>query len=89
MASLAGAGLLALGLLVAWQLGLRSELALVLWGWVMNASVVVMALTFAATARWAPLRGFDLWLTVSGPGRPWRPTRRCYGVCGGWCSSGR
>jgi hypothetical protein len=57
-------GLLALGLLVAWQLGRRSELALVLWGWVMNASVVVMALTFAATARWAPLRGFDLWLTV-------------------------
>ncbi len=29
----------------------------------MNASVVVMALTFAATMRWAPLRGFDLWLT--------------------------
>ena len=26
--------------------------------------LVVMALTFAATARWAPLRGFDLWLTV-------------------------
>lgn len=35
-----------------------------LWGWVMNASVVVMALTFAATMRWAPLSGFDLWLTA-------------------------
>ena len=57
-------GTLAVGLLVAWQLRRRSELTLVLWGWVMNASVVVMALTFAATARWAPLRGFDLWLTA-------------------------
>lgn len=57
-------GTLAAGLIAAWQLGRRSELALVLWGWVINASVVVMALTFAATARWAPLRGFDLWLTA-------------------------
>lgn len=57
-------GLLALGLLVARQLDRQSELALVLWGWVMNASVVAMALTFAAAMRWAPLRGFDLWLTL-------------------------
>ena len=30
----------------------------------MTASVGAMALTFAATERWAPLRGFDLWLTA-------------------------
>ena len=55
---------LAVGIFVGWQLRRRSEVTLVVWGWVMNASVVVMALTFAATARWAPLRGFDLWLTA-------------------------
>jgi hypothetical protein len=54
---------LAVGVFVGRQLGRRSELTLALWPWVMNASVVVMALTFAATMRWAPLRGFDLWLT--------------------------
>lgn len=55
---------LAVGLFVGWQLARRSEAALVVWTWVMNASVAVMALTFAATLRWAPLRGFDLWLTA-------------------------
>ena len=55
---------LAVGVLVGWQLGRRSELTLVVWSWVMNASAVVMALTFAATARWAPLGAFDLGLTA-------------------------
>jgi hypothetical protein len=55
---------LAVGLFVGWQLGRRSEVTLVVWGWVMNASVVVMAVTFAATMRWAPLGGFDLGLTA-------------------------
>jgi hypothetical protein len=55
---------LAVGVFVGWRLARRSELTLVLWSWVMNASVVVMALTFAATTRWAPLRGFDLRLTA-------------------------
>jgi|JI10StandDraft_1071094.scaffolds.fasta_scaffold628852_2 hypothetical protein len=49
----------------AWRrLSRRDATALVVWSWVMAASVVVMALTFAATERWAPLRGFDRWLTA-------------------------
>lgn len=55
---------LAVGVAVASLLARRSEVTLVLWTWVMNASVVVMALTFAATARWAPLGRFDLALTA-------------------------
>ncbi len=49
----------------AWRrLSRRDATTLLLWSWVMTASVVVMALTFAATERWMPLRGFDLWLTA-------------------------
>ncbi len=49
----------------AWrQLSRRDATALVVWSWVMVASVVAMALTFAATERWMPLRGFDRWLTL-------------------------
>ena len=55
---------LAVGATVAALLARRSEVTLVLWTWVMNASAVVMALTFAATARWAPLHRFDLGLTA-------------------------
>ena len=55
---------LAVGVFVGRRLARRSAATLVVWGWVMNASALVMALTFAATERWAPLRGFDLWLTA-------------------------
>lgn len=49
----------------AWRrIARRDGAALVLWSWVMAASVAVMALTYAATERWAPLRGFDLGLTA-------------------------
>lgn len=55
---------LAVTALAGWRLARRDEAALVLWSWVMVASVGAMALTFAATMRWMPLRGFDLGLTV-------------------------
>ena len=49
----------------AWRrLSRRDATALVVWSWVMIASVGAMALTFAATERWMPLRGFDLGLTA-------------------------
>jgi hypothetical protein len=63
--SLARAALtLAVGAFVWRRLRARSEATLVVWPWVMNASAAVMALTFLATERWMPLRGFDLWLTA-------------------------
>lgn len=55
---------LAVGAFVWRRLRARSEATMAVWPWVMNASAAVMALTFAATERWMPLRGFDLWLTA-------------------------
>ena len=61
---------LLVGVLVGRSLVQRNEVTLVVWGWVMNASAVVMALTFAGAMRWARLTGFEVavtawaWVTV-------------------------
>jgi hypothetical protein len=54
---------LAVGTFVWRRLRARSEATLAVWPWMMIASAAVMALTFAATERWLPLRGYDRWLT--------------------------
>lgn len=46
------------------RLARRDEAALVVWGWVMNASVVVMAMTFAGAMRWTRLGSFDIALSA-------------------------
>ncbi len=54
---------LAVALWAGARLARRDAAALVVWGWVMVASALAMALTFAGALRWTRMPAFDVALT--------------------------